>query len=68
MGQNTTVAEDKVATTAGDSQGDDVIAPLPDIMDPAVEQTADTPGHDENGDGLAGGQATADVPGDILGI
>lgn len=32
------------------------------------EQTADTPGNDENGDGLKGGQATADNHGDILGI
>jgi hypothetical protein len=37
---------------------------------PPVElpQAPDTPGNDENGDGLAGGQTTADVPGDVLGI
>ena len=35
---------------------------------PTPEQTADTPGHDENGDGVPGGQTTADVPGDVLGI
>ena len=34
----------------------------------AGQQPADTPGRDENGDGLPGGQTTADVPGDILGI
>lgn len=32
------------------------------------QQTPDSPGNDENGDGLKGGQATADSPGDILGI
>lgn len=32
------------------------------------EQTADTPGNDENGDGVKGGQATADAFGDILGV
>lgn len=31
-------------------------------------QTPDTPGNDENGDGLKGGQTTADNHGDILGI
>ena len=35
---------------------------------PDPVQTPDTPGKDENGDGLKGGQATADVPGDVLGI
>lgn len=39
-----------------------------ELIGPPAEQTADTPGNDENGDGLKGGQATADVPGDILGI
>lgn len=33
-----------------------------------VAQTPDTPGQDENKDGLTGGQATADVTGDILGV
>lgn len=32
------------------------------------EAIADTPGHDENGDGLEGGQTTADTVGDVLGI
>jgi hypothetical protein len=31
-------------------------------------QTADTPGNDENGDGLTGGQTTADNYGDVLGL
>lgn len=31
-------------------------------------QTPDTPGNDENGDGLTGGQTTADNTGDILGV
>ena len=33
-----------------------------------VEQTADTSGNDENGDGLVGGQITADTVGDVLGL
>lgn len=33
-----------------------------------TEQTPDTPGQDENRDGLKGGQATADAHGDILGL
>lgn len=37
----------------------DVIAP---------SQTPDTPGNDENGDGLTGGQTTADNLGDVLGV
>jgi hypothetical protein len=40
-------------------------------VDPAPipqEQPADSPGKDENGDGLPGGQTTADNHGDILGI
>lgn len=37
-----------------------------DIIEPA--QTTDTPGNDENNDGLKGGQATADVVGDVLGL
>lgn len=37
-----------------------------DILDPA--QTPDSPGKDENKDGLPGGQTTANVPGDVLGI
>lgn len=67
MGQPKTVTEDimdPVAATEGDSTEDDVISPNP----AAEEQAADTPGNDENGDGLPGGQATADVPGDVLGI
>jgi hypothetical protein len=45
-----------------------------DTIEPQTEQpqpepqTVDTPGHDENGDGLDGGQATADTVGDVLGI
>lgn len=37
---------------------------------PAVDATyvPDRPGHDDNKDGIAGGKATADVPGDVLGI
>lgn len=31
-------------------------------------QSADTPGQDENQDGLTGGQTTADNLGDVLGI
>lgn len=31
-------------------------------------QVADTPGNDENADGLKAGQATADSHGDVLGI
>jgi hypothetical protein len=31
-------------------------------------QTPDTPGNDENGDGLKGGQTTADNLGDVLGL
>jgi hypothetical protein len=33
-----------------------------------VAQTPDTPGQDENGDGVTGGQTTADAKGDVLGI
>jgi hypothetical protein len=36
--------------------------------DPAPTQTPDSPGKDENGDGLTGGQTTADAFGDILGL
>lgn len=35
---------------------------------PTTGETPDTPGHDENGDGLTGGQTTADTFGDELGI
>jgi hypothetical protein len=36
--------------------------------DVTLTQTADTPGNDENGDGLKGGQATANNHGDVLGL
>jgi hypothetical protein len=36
--------------------------------EPVLTQTPDTPGNDENGDGVTGGQTTADNHGDILGI
>ena len=43
-----------------DAQADDVIAPAP-------AQTPDTPGHDENGDGLPAEKAPDPAtPGDIL--
>ena len=41
---------------------EDIRAPEPG------EQAPDTPGNDENNDGLKGGQATADVAGDVLGV
>jgi len=61
MGQQATVAEDKLKDT------NEVVAPSPGAAT-TERQAPDTPGHDENGDGLPGGQATADVPGDVLGI
>ena len=36
--------------------------------EPVETQQPDTPGNDENGDGVTGGQATADTTGDVLGI
>jgi hypothetical protein len=45
-------------------QADDKLVETP----APTEQAPDTPGNDENGDGLDGGQATADTVGDVLGI
>lgn len=46
----------------------DTTAEVPVAAAPVTEQTADTPGNDENGDGIVGGQATADTVGDVLGL
>lgn len=43
-------------------------APVATTEGTPLEQTPDTPGQDENGDGLTGGQTTADNFGDVLGV
>lgn len=52
----------EVVDFAGQAVKDPEPAPAP------AEQTPDTPGNDENADGLKGGQTTADTVGDVLGV
>ena len=48
---------------------DETKSEQPDAEAPVTTETpADTPGNDENGDGLTGGQTTADTVGDVLAI
>jgi hypothetical protein len=49
-----------------EAQSENIIAPAP--ADVELTQAPDTPGKDENGDGVTAGQTTADNPGDILGL
>lgn len=52
-----------------DKYAADTPAAVPEApADVTLTQTPDTPGKDENGDGLPGGQTTADNHGDVLGI
>ena len=62
--RRTTVVEEDSMSEQMETSGQDAVEA---ITEP-TEQTADTPGNDENGDGLEGGQATADTVGDVLGV
>lgn len=50
------------------AQNPNLQGPNPSLGSVATTQTPDTPGNDENGDGVTAGQTTADNHGDILGI
>ena len=63
--RRTTVVEEDSMSEQMETSGQDTVEA---ISEPVTEQIADTPGNDENGDGLTAGQTTADVHGDVLGV